>query len=83
MLGRTSKQCRGIPFPESQNNQFLLLYLERWNNYLDPALSTSAFSTEEDALLVKLQSELGNQWAEISRAMPGRSEDAVKKRWGK
>ncbi len=54
---------------------------ERWNNYLDPTLIHTPFTEEEDELLVRLQSEHGNKWAQISRHMPGRTENAVKLRY--
>jgi hypothetical protein len=54
---------------------------ERWNNYLNPTLVHTPFTKEEDDLLIQLQSELGNKWAVISRALPGRTENAVKVRF--
>ena len=55
---------------------------ERWQNHLDPELLISTPWTEaEDSLLYGLQALLGNRWAEIARALDGRSENAVKNRY--
>lgn len=54
---------------------------ERWINYLDPSLKHSAFTEEEDTLLLKLHSELGNKWATIAKIMTGRNENNVKTRY--
>ena len=50
---------------------------ERWFNQLDPSLVWTEFTKEEDAQLIALHSQLGNQ-KQISDFMPGRSENQVK-----
>jgi hypothetical protein len=45
---------------------------ERWHNHLNPDVCKAPWSTEEDVLIVKLQREHGNKWAEISKSIPGR-----------
>ena len=39
---------------------------ERWCNQLDPTINKAPFTKEEDALLNKLQGELGNKWSQIA-----------------
>ena len=48
-----------------------------------PSVKKQAWSEEDDKQLIKLHQELGNRWAEISRFMPGRTDDAIKKRWNR
>jgi len=45
---------------------------ERWHNHLNPDIRKDAWSPEEDALLIKLHSQIGNRWAEIAKVLKGR-----------
>ena len=47
-------------------------YRYRWNNHLDPSLSTCEWSREETNLLIALHTELGNKWSAISKRLDGR-----------
>lgn len=54
---------------------------ERWMNCLKPGLKREPFERWEDEILIQKQTELGNHWAAIAHALPGRSPGAVKNRW--
>ena len=54
---------------------------ERWNNHLDPNISRGPFTEEEDIKLFQIYKEVGKKWAEISKRMKNRTENAVKNRF--
>lgn len=54
---------------------------ERWSLNLDPSINRGPWTPVEDELLLKLQAEKGNKWAELSTHLPGRTENAVKTRY--
>ena len=54
---------------------------ERYTNHLKPDRKKGMWTEEEDKLIMKLQLELGNQWARISAQVHGRSDNDVKNRW--
>ncbi|KAH0838554.1 hypothetical protein J3R83DRAFT_6874 [Lanmaoa asiatica] len=66
--GRTNKACRKASIP-------------RWLHSLSPSVKKTAWSKEEDNLLLELYKIHSAKWAVIARNIPGRTDDACSKRY--
>ncbi|KAL0265803.1 UNVERIFIED_CONTAM: hypothetical protein PYX00_011518 [Menopon gallinae] len=54
---------------------------ERWMYHIDPNINKSPLSSEEIALVIKMQARYGNKWSNISAMMPGRTASSIKNHW--
>ncbi|WOL10410.1 transcription factor MYB104-like [Canna indica] len=53
----------------------------RWANHLRPNLKKGSFSPEEELLILRLHSQLGNKWARMAAQLPGRTDNEIKNYW--
>ncbi|OHT10435.1 DNA-binding protein eta2 [Tritrichomonas foetus] len=56
---------------------------ERWMGQLAPSIKKSSWTAEEDQILIKQHSVIGNKWTTIAMMLPGRSAINIKNRWSR
>ncbi|KAM6498005.1 hypothetical protein JOM56_005953 [Amanita muscaria] len=54
---------------------------KRWLHSLSPTIRKTAWTPDEDRVLVELHEHLGPRWSAIAREIPGRTDDACSKRY--
>jgi hypothetical protein len=53
----------------------------RWRRHLDPTVTRSAWTSDEDKSLASLHGELGPKWSLICQSIPGRTAQQCRARW--
>ena len=51
---------------------------ERWHNHLDPIVNKNNWTEEEENILFNKHLEYGNKWSDISKYLPGRTDNSIK-----
>ena len=79
--GRSNKACRKVFFFPEFVSKEARCFVKRWLHSLAPNVRKTAWTPEEDRILLELYEQYGSKWSTIARSIEGRTDDACSKRY--